>query len=358
VPDGVPERWAERWRDPVGEVPVREVSDVEHGGGARTAAARSPAPRPAPAGFRHGAAVVDGEDELLSVAVPFLEEGLRAGDVVAVSCPEETVASLRAELGPRGGQLVSDPALTLRGARAPDALARARGYLARSAEVPSALRVLSAVDDSGDPQGRREEQRWESACNRLLQASAVSAMCVYDRSRLPRELVDSAAATHPRLVLDTGWTANPRFEDPLRYVPALARLHDPLEDLPPVFTADDAPALAGLRHDLGAALAHCVADREQREDLHLAISEVAANAFRHGVRPVSARLWCAGGHLICCIADSGPGFDDPLAGFQPAHGEDLSLGGMGLWLARKLWDSVDLLPGPAGFAVRLSTRVH
>jgi hypothetical protein len=43
---------------------------------------------------------------------------------------------------------------------------------------------------------------------------------------------------------------------------------------------------------------------------------------------------------------------------MPAHGLDLSRGGMGLWLARKLWDHVDVLPGPAGLSVRLSTRLR
>jgi hypothetical protein len=30
---------------------------------------------------------------------------------------------------------------------------------------------------------------------------------------------------------------------------------------------------------------------------------------------------------------------------------------MGLWLARKLWDHVDLLPGSAGLTVRLSSAL-
>jgi anti-sigma regulatory factor (Ser/Thr protein kinase) len=57
------------------------------------------------------------------------------------------------------------------------------------------------------------------------------------------------------------------------------------------------------------------------------------------------------------VRDSGRGYDDPLAGFQPAHGEDLAHGGMGLWLARKLWDSVDLLPRRPGLTVRMSTEL-
>jgi anti-sigma regulatory factor (Ser/Thr protein kinase) len=131
-----------------------------------------------------------------------------------------------------------------------------------------------------------------------------------------------------------------------------------VEDGDPVFSVENAPTLAGLRHQLGAVLATLVADRDQHEDLHLAASEIAANAFRHGVRPVSARVWADGDRVICVIGDRGTSYRDPLSGFTPAHGLDLSLGGMGLWLARKLWDHVDVLPTDEGLSVRLSTRLR
>ncbi|CCG01114.1 ATP-binding protein [Blastococcus saxobsidens] len=73
---------------------------------------------------------------------------------------------------------------------------------------------------------------------------------------------------------------------------------------------------------------------------------------------MSARLWVSGDRLVCTVTDRGHGLDQPFAGFRPAHGPDLSRGGMGLWLARTLWDHVDLLPGEPGFTVRLSTRLR
>ena len=64
----------------------------------------APSPRPpngtgASVGSRHAAAVVRREAELLAVALPFLDAGLRAGDVVALSCPAEVAALLCDELG-------------------------------------------------------------------------------------------------------------------------------------------------------------------------------------------------------------------------------------------------------------------
>jgi hypothetical protein len=62
--------------------------------------------------------------------------------------------------------------------------------------------------------------------------------------------------------------------------------------------------------------------------------------------------------VVCVISDRGTTYTDPLSGFTPAHGLDLSLGGMGLWLARKLWDHVDVLPSGTGLSVRLSSRLR
>ena len=72
-----------------------------------------------PVRSRHAAAVLRTDAELLAVALPFLDAGLRAGDAVALTCPPEVAALLCEELGERAGQVRSDPRLSLLGARAP-----------------------------------------------------------------------------------------------------------------------------------------------------------------------------------------------------------------------------------------------
>jgi anti-sigma regulatory factor (Ser/Thr protein kinase) len=231
-------------------------------------------------------------------------------------------------------------------------------YLERAAgEGSGRLRVVAEVDFGTDPADWREGQRFESVYNRLMVGAPVSAVCLYDRRRLPAPVIASAEATHPQLVGGTTWSPSPGFQDPGTYIPGLPLPREPVEDGDPVFSVDDAKTLAGLRHQLGAVIASLVSDRDLQGDLHLAASEIAANAFRHGVRPVSARVWSEGDRLVCLISDRGTSYSDPFAGFTPAHGTDLSRGGMGLWLARKLWDHVDVLPGDAGLTVRLSTRI-
>jgi anti-sigma regulatory factor (Ser/Thr protein kinase) len=327
---------------------------------------RSPAP-PAPrsggaldaAGHGHAAAVVGSDTEILASALPFLEAGLRAGDLVALACPPDMTALLCDALGEQGDRVESDPQMTLLGSRAPDALGVVRTVLQRAASTGSGrLRVVAGIDWGSDPADWREGQRFEQVYNRLMGSAPAAAICLYDRRRLPAEVIASAAATHPLLVSGARWAASAGFQDPGAYVPSLPLPREPMEQTPPVFVIDDAPSLPAMRHALGAVLAQRVPDPDQREDLHLALAEIAANAFRHGARPVSARLWADRSRIVCTITDAGKGFADPFAGFVPAHGYDLSRGGMGLWLARKLWDHVDLLPGPGGLTVRLSTRLR
>jgi anti-sigma regulatory factor (Ser/Thr protein kinase) len=307
----------------------------------------------------HGAAIVSTQDEMLAAALPFLDAGLRAGDLVALTCPPETVALLSKELGEKARAVESEPRISLLGARAPDALTMCRRYLERAMAGGSGrLRIVAEVDFGDEPADWREGQRFESVYNRLLGDAPVSAICLYDRRRLPEAVVDSATATHPQLVRATTWSASPGFQDPGVYVPSLPLPRAPIEDGDPVFSVENAPTLAGLRHQLGAVLATLVTDRDQQEDLHLGASEIAANAFRHGVRPVSAQVWADGDRVICVISDRGTSYSDPFSGFTPAHGLDLSLGGMGLWLARKLWDHVDVLPTDEGLSVRLSARLR
>jgi anti-sigma regulatory factor (Ser/Thr protein kinase) len=310
-------------------------------------------------GFRHGAAVFGSDAELLEVAMPYLEEGLSDGDLTVLSCTAETAELLRRELGPAARGLESDPGLIPETTRPPDVFTHLRQYAHRATQGgTSRLRVFAEVPAAQEPRRVREVVRVEAVVNTVMADLPVTNLCVYDNRRLPARLVASARDTHPVLVSAATWTPNAAYTDPAAYIRSLPTPRASEESLSPIVVVDDARTLPDLRHRLTGALPALVPDEEQLEDLRLGISEVAANAFRHGKRPVSARLWCGGGELICTITDSGTTFDNPLAGFIPAHGFDLGRGGMGLWLARKLFDHVDLSRGPSGLTVRLSARLR
>jgi anti-sigma regulatory factor (Ser/Thr protein kinase) len=312
------------------------------------------------AGPVHGHAYADisSDEEMLGAALPYLESGLQGGDVVVLAASANTVKLIAAALGESARQLRLDRGIGLGSVRAPDAIAVISRYAEEAAARDVRFCGLAEVDFGPDPEDWREGERWESAFNRLARGLPAAAVCLYDRRRLPAAVVERAAATHPHRLGGPEWSTNPAFRDPAEFVPSLPWPREPLEETNPILVVHDAPRLPDLRHRLAAAIVAHVRDPEQQEDLRLAVSEIAANAFRHGRRPVSARMWADSYRMVCEITDSGSSFEDPFAGFVPAHGPDLGRGGMGLWLARKLWDHVDLVRRPQGFTVRMSTRLR
>jgi anti-sigma regulatory factor (Ser/Thr protein kinase) len=308
----------------------------------------------------HVAAVVDSSAELLDAALPWLTAGLAGGDLTVLACDPATSMQLRDRLGAAGGALLVDPGIARHGGtRGPDAVGALRRLLDRADGAASGrVRVLGTPCFGSTAREQHEAQRFEAALNQVFAGSAVDRLCVYDRRALTPAAVASATATHPHLLTAGHVVTNRGYRRPDAYVRSLHVPREPMEQRPPALAVDGERSLAELRHQLGAALAASVPDVEQREDLHLAVSEIAANAFRHGVPPVSARLWASADRVVCTLTDRGSGAIDPLAGFQPAHGDDLSHGGMGLWLARKLWDHVDLVSAPTGLTVRLSTSLR
>jgi anti-sigma regulatory factor (Ser/Thr protein kinase) len=318
---------------------------------------RGPADRTPEQGFLHVAAVVRSDDELSEAATRWTREGVDAGDLVVVGGTPSFQQAVAEDFGDVD-RVWFDDRVRPNGRRGPDALAAVLAMSQQAVQDGSGrLRVLAQVDQPDDGRVVREFACLESAANLMPIAAPTATLCIYDERRLPQELIRTAAATHPGLFTTEGVRANESFVDPHEFVRGLAVPREPLQDTVPLLAVDEATSLADLRHALGAELVRAVDDADRREDLHLAISEMAANAFRHGGRPVGARLWASGDRLVCTISDAGGGVD-PLRGYWPAHGQDLGQGGMGLWLARKLCDHVDLMSDERGTTVRLATALR
>jgi anti-sigma regulatory factor (Ser/Thr protein kinase) len=299
---------------------------------------------------QHDLLVVDSDDQLLSAARAYLGEGLAQGDVMRARLPGWLVEELTPML-PDVSFTAAEAAVWR---REPDQIVSIRKSLAACA--PRRVRLLALVSAPG-ARSWDERRRCEAITNIAYRGSALSLLCLYDRRTTPAPALTAAEATHPHLRTAGARQPNPAYQDPRAFLDGLAIPDEPVQRTPPVFQLDVAPSLPELRHQLTAALRGRARDRDIEEDFHLACSEIAANAFRHGTPPVSARLWAAPDRLVCTISDSGSSYRDATAGYQPAHGDDLSRGGMGLWLARKLCDHVDLIRDSRGFTVRLVTAL-
>jgi anti-sigma regulatory factor (Ser/Thr protein kinase) len=304
-------------------------------------------------GFQHDALLYDSAEELARVAAPFLLEGLDAGDGAVIAVGPEATDVLREAVGNDPLVLVLEQHALYR-SRTPTAITTFRG-LAEQASPGRRVRVVGEADFGTTAADRSEWQRYEAVINDAFAASPLWGLCVFSTA-LPDALLTTARDTHPHLVSAAGRRANPDYVDPATYLATLPVPDEPLERTPPALSADDVTDFIALRHTVRTQLDAVDGPADLIEDYLLAVDEMTSNAIRHGRRPVGLRLWTAPGTLVCTINDAGGGPTDPFAGYGPAHGEDLSAGGMGLWLARQLCDHVALRADEHGSSVRLTTR--
>ena len=298
----------------------------------------------------------DSPEQLTAGAAPFLLRGLEAGDAAIVAAGAATSALLRDAVDddPRVHVLERHD---LYRDRTPAAIIMFRRLAEQYAsDGIRRVRVVGEMDFGPTEREWVEWQRYEAVVNEALAGWPLWGLCLYDTRRLPEPVVESGRRTHRNLVRPDGREPNPDFVEPADYIRALPVPPEPLEATLPRLVVTDVSDFVALRHAVAAELAALPGRREAVEDFLLAVDEMTSNAARHGGPPVSVRLWSADDRVVCAIHDSGGGLDDPFAGYGPAHGEDLSRGGMGLWLARQLCDHVDIVTGADGVTVRLTSR--
>ncbi|WP_242611043.1 sensor histidine kinase [Blastococcus saxobsidens] len=317
---------------------------------------------PPSGGFPHDALLYDSLDQLLGTVVPFVRDGLDAGDAAVVAVRPDSAVLLREALGDDPRVVVLDEDRVY-GPRTPAAISAFRRLAKEHGPGGGRrVRVIGELDFGPTERDWLEWERYESVINEALRGWDLWGLCIYGADRHPDAVLESARRTHGQLVTPTSRTPNPAYTDPATYLRSLPIPDEPLERTPPRLLAGDVTDFIGLRHAVAAELAGVAASADLVEDFLLAVDEMTSNAVRHGLPPVTLRLWTATDRLVCTITDGGPGWDDPFAGYGPAHGEDLSRGGMGLWLARQLCDHVDITggehhPGDGTISVRLTTHL-
>jgi len=140
-------------------------------------------------------------------------------------------------------------------------------------------------------------------------------------------------------------------------------------DIPPagarlVLSYDfDLHTIAGVRQVILAGAGGYGLVEPYLSDFVLAVNEVAANAVRHGGGRGRLRLWQGLACLICEVADPGAGTDRAAerAGRRMDVGAlpiPTAESGRGLWLARRLCDSVAVATAAASTRVVLTYSAH
>ncbi len=301
-------------------------------------------------GLDHDAFVYRSTAEFAGYAAQFVDRGLSVGGEVFVAGAAEGVTALRAALG-------GEPAgVTLRDTQewAPHPATRLRAFhrLVTSrlkAGVPTLYLMGEPLWPSGPPPIRREWARYESVLNAVLAPFPVTLVCLYDGLRLAPEVVADAGHTHPEFVDADGARPTGAFEPPATLLRRWTRRSGPPPAGAHLVAEPGSPTAA--RGVVTDAARRAGVDAPRTEDLGIAVSEVLTNAALHAGGATLVATWTEAGRFVCQVEDTGPGMDDPLAGYRPPSPDEVA--GRGLWLARQLVELMEILPGGTGTTVRL-----
>lgn len=295
--------------------------------------------------FVHPAFFYRGDEEYLAGIVPFVREGLAAGEPVAVAVPPRRLRLVRTALGDRAAR-VRFVDMTDAG-RNPGRIIPA--VLRQFADTAGGARVRIV----GEPvwPGRTAEEypacvQHEALINEAFQGRVATILCPYDAHGLPAVALADARATHPVLVTG-GRTTVSRDYDPRG---VLERCNEPLPSPSDTLTVRfDAAALPGTRDTALHEARGRGMSPARLQDLALVVAELTTNSVVHGGGGGTLGLWVDGDQLVCQVRDSGR-LGDPLAGRRPARPEQI--GGRGLLLVHRLSDLVRTYAGEHGTTTR------
>jgi anti-sigma regulatory factor (Ser/Thr protein kinase) len=293
-------------------------------------------------GFVHSALIYGSDDAFMDVAVPFVEEGIDAGEPALLAVQAANVELLRSALGgePEGVSFVPVEDWYETSARTRDKFARwtremsGGGRVRVIGEPPWALGNEALV---------RDWARNESVANVAFAGLPLSFLCPYDTRELPAEIVEHGHCTHPELLRPEGPATSEPYEDPQVFCRRLNGYVGRPEGEPSETLDFNLADLSRVRRMVASSAAECGLPEARGEELALAVNELASNAVIHGRPPASLRIWRRDDELICEVSDAGEGIKDALAGQLTPPAE--SIGGRGIWLARMLCDAVEIRNG-------------
>jgi hypothetical protein len=297
--------------------------------------------------YRHEAYLYGGEDDFLAGTVPFVRDGVAAGQPVMVAIRGSRLPALQDALGPDEAEVLFVD-MTELGHNPARIIPGWRRFLDDHCATDKPVRGV------GEPiwAGRRPAEVAEAQLHEALLNVAVEPdtpmwlRCPYDVTALTEAALAEAARSHPILV-EAGNLRGSRSYGGMQHVEDLFA-----GDLPEPDRPTDGIALPAAPVEVAALVSrHAEAagvDTEQSWGLSLAIREITAAA----VPGCTLRVWAEPSALICEVRDPDP-VDDPLAGrVEPVGGEPDP---RGLWLANQMCDLVQVRSTADGSTIRIVT---
>ncbi|HWT89852.1 MAG TPA: sensor histidine kinase [Solirubrobacterales bacterium] len=296
-------------------------------------------------GFQHEALIYEGAEDYLAGTLPFLREGLAAGEPALVAVCRDRAELIEEGLG-EDAKRVRFLDMVEVGRNPASIIPLWRDFVDESGGR-SVRGIGEPVWADRSPAEIDECHRHEALLNcAFAPRPRWSLLCPYDAGALEDEVLEKVAVSH-RCVTRHGHTEkSSAFDpDPDCFKGALP---------PPAATPETLDfglnGLSEVRSRVAAAAERAGLDRMGVADLVTAASELAANSVMHGGGAGTLRLWRENGSLLTEVQDRGT-IEEPLVGrLRPGISQE---GGRGLWLANQLCDLVQIRSGDAGTTVRL-----
>jgi hypothetical protein len=297
--------------------------------------------------FRHEAFLWRTRSDYVSGLVPFIREGVEAGEAVMVVLLPEHAAWVEDELGPTAAEVHFVDMLEL-------------GHNPARI-IPAWLQFLETSCGPGRPArgigepvwpGRSAAEIGECQLHEALLNLAVDPelpfwlVCPYDAARLDADVLTEAGRSHPALITATSYEGSGSYRGQ-EHARALftVDLPAPPADASEVFVTQASLAEASEQVTLQAA-SRLWSDQVVR--LADAVRGLAEDGLRRGARYVEVDLWDEPSGLVCQVSDR-----TVIADFLVGRRLVPYLEQDSVWTANQLCDLVQVRSGAHGTTVRL-----
>ena len=299
--------------------------------------------------FVHEALLYRDDEEYLAGTVPFVLDGLAAGEPVLVAVPQRGIDLVRRALG---GQAEQVEFLDMRRAgRNPGRIIP--GVLAAFSDNNAAAGRVRIVGEPIWPDRTELEYpacvQHEALINTAFEDRPAWILCPYDAANLTPEVVRDAETTHPVVVEGQRRRPSTGYREPFLIAEEFNR---PLPAPPPnaLTRRFDLDGLAPTRRLVAGFAADAGLTADQVEDLVLAVNELTTNSVVHGGGGGTLLLWREGDAMVCEVRDAGR-LANPMVGRRnPGPSPH---GGYGVMLVNLLCDLVRVHTREDGTSIRV-----
>jgi anti-sigma regulatory factor (Ser/Thr protein kinase) len=299
--------------------------------------------------FTHPALLYRDDDDYLAGTVPYIREGLAAGEPVAVAVPADNLALIRDALGADAERVLLRDMMVA--GRNPGRIIPTVLLAFADAHPGRRVRLI------GEPiwAGRSATEypacaQHEALINAAFTGRPATILCPYNTRLLDPAWIEDAYKTHPVMLDADGAFDSVQYDDPALVA---AAFNMPLPDPPPhaATVIVDVLALPTVRRMVAEHAERTGLPPQRAVDLVLAVNELTTNTVRHGGGTGKLALWTDDDQLVCQLTDNGC-LSDPLAGRIPVPPGALG-GGRGLLLVNQLCDLVRVHTTSAGTTIRV-----